>query len=124
MTDSEYGKADAEVYKIVVAMAENLVPDVCALVMAELDAIHIKEGKTNWEKKIKEVNIQYHNLFEADPESYSELAMHIRDKHGAIYNLQLFRHNQGMDAHIGRLPLNYAWTDGWHLKNEMDSESD
>ena len=54
--DLEY---DAEVYKIVVAMAENLVPDVCALIMAALEDIHIEAGRLEWKKKIREVNALY-----------------------------------------------------------------
>lgn len=57
---SGYGKADAEEYQIVVAMAETLVPDVCALIMAELERIHIKLGYAKWLTGMQALNEEYH----------------------------------------------------------------
>lgn len=66
-SDPDYDKADAEVYQIVVDMAEQLVPDVCALIMGFLEEIHISLGKEIWLEKIKDVNVEYKNEQIGDP---------------------------------------------------------
>jgi hypothetical protein len=48
-------------YQIVVAMAENLVPDVCVLVMEFLEDIHILVGRQEWRKKMDKINEEYLN---------------------------------------------------------------
>jgi hypothetical protein len=50
---------DAEVYQIIVAMGENLVPDVCKLIMKFLECIHIEIGRQRWKEKMREVNMEY-----------------------------------------------------------------
>jgi hypothetical protein len=47
------------VYKIIVGMAENLVPDVCAVIMGFLADIHIELGRLRWLQRVKEVNREY-----------------------------------------------------------------
>jgi hypothetical protein len=51
--------ASDPVYKIVVAMSDHLVPDVCVLVMNFLADIHIEHGKQIWLEKIAKVNAEY-----------------------------------------------------------------
>jgi hypothetical protein len=46
-------------YQIVVAMAENLVPDVCALVMGFLEDIHVEIGERRWKERIYKINEEY-----------------------------------------------------------------
>lgn len=46
-------------YRVVVAMAENLVPDVCALVMGFLEDIHIELGRQKWIEKMGEINKEH-----------------------------------------------------------------
>jgi hypothetical protein len=45
--------------EVVIAMAENLVPDVCALIMGFLEDIHINLGRQKWTEKISKINAQY-----------------------------------------------------------------
>lgn len=56
-------KIDAEVYKIVVDMAEQLVPDVCALIMAELEQIHIEKARPIWKERVAKINKEYADQF-------------------------------------------------------------
>lgn len=49
-------KVVSKEYAIVVDMAEYLVPDVCRIIMAELELIHIDLG---WQRKMAEMNTEY-----------------------------------------------------------------
>jgi hypothetical protein len=49
-------------YQIVVAMAETLVPDVCRVIMDELECIWIKKGKVRWREAVARLNREYKKL--------------------------------------------------------------
>jgi hypothetical protein len=53
-------------YRLVIAMAETLVPDVCALIMEFLEDIHIAAGKRLWKEKMRAINEQYKDYMVAD----------------------------------------------------------
>jgi hypothetical protein len=48
-------------YQIVVALSENLVPDVCTLIMGFLEDIHAKRSKQEWKEKMGKINEEYLN---------------------------------------------------------------
>jgi hypothetical protein len=51
-------EADPE-YKIVIACSEYLVPDVCGMIMAELEDIHTNLSRQRWKERISQVNREY-----------------------------------------------------------------
>jgi hypothetical protein len=101
-TDPEYGKADAEVYKIVVAMAENLVPDVCALVMGFLVDIHIEKGRQEWKNRVSAINIEYRTVFKKHDTTvrYSQRVKHLASGFFFNYRDLNIRGKFGRQNHI------------------------
>jgi hypothetical protein len=119
--DPEYGKADAEVYQIVVAMAENLVPDVCALIMGFLEDIHVELGRKKWNEKVRKLNMTYYSMnpleFRNGGHHYlleykhTVFSFNWRDFHdpgyfpiNVIYNIKT---GQQWDCHVAPIPYNY-----------------
>lgn len=60
-----------QVYSIIVAMAETLVPDVCRIIMDYLEQIHIDLGRLHWREAIIKVNAEYESDMNREPEPLS-----------------------------------------------------
>jgi hypothetical protein len=104
-------KNDPE-YWIVVAMAETLVPDVCKIIMAELELIHIEEGKRRWHEKMVDLNGTYKTCFQwfLDPgeEYLLKHPRHFMFNYRAgyrLYNTEVW--NSASLSIVGELPASY-----------------
>jgi hypothetical protein len=103
-------------YQIVVAMAETLVPDVCALIMAELELIHIEKGRQEWKKKISVVNAEYlKEMIETYSNYYAKsnkvrmgfFGFNYRTLEYAEYTHLIWNYNVGCHKPVAQLPTNY-----------------
>lgn len=105
--------SDSE-YQIVVDMADNLIPDVCSLIMAFLEAIHIRNGKLRWNEHISKVNAEYRCAQSTDDDTagYSCLIRGYYDIFSFNYqrlphNRKIYNKHGSMSNPVARLPANY-----------------
>lgn len=63
-------------YAIVVKMAETLVPDVCALIMAALADIHINLGYQKWRERTNDLNREYREMVQLIERSNGSICLH------------------------------------------------
>lgn len=110
--------ASDPIYQICVDMAEQLVPDVCALIMEFLTDIHIELGRQRWLERITKVNVEFKNnthhpfIVERGQYFYYNNGRYFLFNWRQLYpnlNTLIYNIRRGQDSFnsVAKLPLNY-----------------
>jgi hypothetical protein len=67
--------------EVVIAMAQNLVPDICQYIISILEEYHITIGKIKWTKYVEKVNTQFTFRFRPSNQRRSKDSLFFRKSH-------------------------------------------
>jgi hypothetical protein len=107
-------------YKIIIAMAEYLVPDICSIIMEMVEQYHAKKAISYWKSSVIKINKEYTKLYMPQYDSAGQIMCLFR-RGFMIYNYRILHQaapntictlysNSYGRREVGVLPPNYFFS--------------